>query len=198
MQRRGDALGGVERDREAHALPGQDRGRVHADRGAAVVDERAARVAGVERRVGLDHVVDQAARAACAASGRARSRCPPSPSPGSRRDCRARSRAARRAAPASPPSATGRARARRRAGARGRSPGRRRQRAPASGCRLRSVTRELARPCTTWLFVTTKPSGVSTKPEPPPSARRRRPAKRTSTCTTLGAARAMAETTACE
>ena len=57
------ALGRGERDGEAHALARQYGGGVDADRRAAVVDERPARVAGVERGIRLDHVVDQPARA---------------------------------------------------------------------------------------------------------------------------------------
>ena len=53
----GDVLGEVDRDREADALAaGVDRG-VDADRLAADVAQRAARVAEVDRRVGLDEVL---------------------------------------------------------------------------------------------------------------------------------------------
>ena len=56
--------GGVDRRwRSRCPAPGQDHGGVDADDLAAGVDQRAARVAGVERGVGLDHVVDQAAGA---------------------------------------------------------------------------------------------------------------------------------------
>ena len=73
---------GVDRDGEAEADAG-DRG-VDADHAAEAVDERAARVARVQRGVGLDDVVDDArrpARRARAASGRARRPRRRSPSP---------------------------------------------------------------------------------------------------------------------
>ena len=56
-------------DREADALRAHDDGGVDADHLAARVDQRPAGVAGVERGIGLDHVVDQAAVLARAASG---------------------------------------------------------------------------------------------------------------------------------
>ena len=99
-QRRDDpAGGGVDRHREPEP-DARHRG-VDPDHAAAAVDERAARVAGVQRRVGLDDVVDDPRRArptARAATGRAPTRRPRSPSPRSRADCRSRRRAGRRAA----------------------------------------------------------------------------------------------------
>jgi hypothetical protein len=56
----------------------------------------------------------------------------------------------------------------------------------------------LAAPCTTWLFVSAKPSVVNTKPEPEPSARPRRSACWTSIFTTDGDTRSTAPTTASE
>ena len=56
-------LGRIGGDREADALRALDHGGVHADHLAMRRDERAARIAGIERRIGLDHVVDQAAGA---------------------------------------------------------------------------------------------------------------------------------------
>ncbi len=60
---------GVDRGGEADPLRHRDDRRVHADHLAAGIDERPARVAGVERGVGLDDVVDQppAVRAQAAA-----------------------------------------------------------------------------------------------------------------------------------
>ena len=60
-QAAGDELGRVDRDREADPLRRQDDRRVDADHLAPRVDQRAARVAGVQRRVGLEDVVDQPA-----------------------------------------------------------------------------------------------------------------------------------------
>ena len=68
-QRDRHALGGRRRDREADALRRQDHRRVDADDVAARVDQRSAGIAGIERRVGLQHVVEQAAGAARASSG---------------------------------------------------------------------------------------------------------------------------------
>ena len=63
QERRQDGVDRVDGDREAQPLAaGDDRG-VHADDCAGAGDERAAGVAGIERRVGLDHVLDQPARA---------------------------------------------------------------------------------------------------------------------------------------
>ena len=61
---RGDPARGVARDGEADALRGADDGGVHADDLAAGVDERAAGVAGIERGVGLEDVVDEPAGSA--------------------------------------------------------------------------------------------------------------------------------------
>ena len=54
-------LGGIDRDREAESLTGQNGG-VDADYVAVRVDERAAGVSGIERGVGLDDVVHQSPR----------------------------------------------------------------------------------------------------------------------------------------
>ena len=62
----------VDRHREAEA-DARHRG-VDPDHAAAAVDQRAARVAGVQRRVGLDHVVDDPRRAAGASGQRAAER----------------------------------------------------------------------------------------------------------------------------
>jgi hypothetical protein len=61
-QFRGDEPDRIARDREAQPLGGYDRRRVDADDIAARGHERPAGVAGIEGRVGLDHVVDQAPR----------------------------------------------------------------------------------------------------------------------------------------
>ena len=72
-QRGDDAAGGrVDGDREAEPDAGD--GGVDADDVAAAVDERAAGVAGVERRVGLDDVVDDPGRLAGARRQRAAER----------------------------------------------------------------------------------------------------------------------------
>ncbi len=61
-QQHGDELRGVDPDREANPLrPREGRG-VDADDASASVDERAAGVARVQRRVRLQHVIDEAAR----------------------------------------------------------------------------------------------------------------------------------------
>ena len=67
----GDVLRGVDPDGEAQALGRQDHRRVDADHLAARVGQWAARVARVDRRVGLNHLVEQAAvpRAERAAEG---------------------------------------------------------------------------------------------------------------------------------
>src|SRR5215208_8231561 len=56
-----DEKSGVARYREADALRAHDHGGVDADDPPARIDERAAGIAGVQRRIGLDDVVDQAA-----------------------------------------------------------------------------------------------------------------------------------------
>src|SRR5262245_22958949 len=64
LQPRDDLADGVRRDREADAdvavpgLAGRRDLRVHADHARVRVEQRAARVAGVDRRVGLDDLVD--------------------------------------------------------------------------------------------------------------------------------------------
>ena len=68
------------------------------DHAARAVGEHAAAVAGIERRIGLDHLVDHPTRLRWAASGRAPTRCPRSRSRPVRAGCRAPRRAARRAA----------------------------------------------------------------------------------------------------
>ena len=57
-----DELRGVRGDRKTQPLRAGDDGRVDADHFAARVDERSAGVSRIERRVGLDDVVHQAAR----------------------------------------------------------------------------------------------------------------------------------------
>src|SRR6266545_7794496 len=54
-----DELDGVHRDRETDALRRQDYRGVDTDHAAARVEERATRIPGIERRVRLDHVIDQ-------------------------------------------------------------------------------------------------------------------------------------------
>ena len=62
---------------------------------AAVVEQRAAGVAGVDRRVGLDHLVDLRSRWAPGSRGRGRRRCPRSRCGRARTGCRSRSRGRR-------------------------------------------------------------------------------------------------------
>ena len=164
--------GGVDRDREADALRRQDHRGVHADHPPARVDQRPARVARVERRVGLDDVVDQPPRLRAQRAAE-------------RADHAGRHRAveAERVADRDGELADAQ---------RGESPKRdRRERCQIAPCRrmtarsvsgssptrwrrsLRpssSVTVMRFAPLTTWLLVSTKPSGVSTKPEPLPTA----------------------------
>src|SRR4029453_13646171 len=61
-QRDGDPLRGRRSDRETDALRRQDDRGVDADHLAARVDERTSRIAGIERGIGLQHVVEQASR----------------------------------------------------------------------------------------------------------------------------------------
>ena len=146
------------------------------DDAAAPVDERAAGVARVERRVGLDHVVDDAHRAARAGRQRAAERGDDAGGHRAGEAVRVADRddeladaqraPRRRAAP-------GRAPARRRAARRGRRAGRRR--------RLRSVSSRPSvndaadarggAPSTTCAEVSRKPSGVI-RPRPEPRAGR--------------------------
>ena len=60
---RGHVFRGLAADREADALRRARHRGVDADDEPPSVDERSARVAGVQRRVGLDHAFDQTARA---------------------------------------------------------------------------------------------------------------------------------------
>src|SRR3954465_2523728 len=55
---------GVARDRETDSLRRPNDGRVHADDFATRVDERAAGVAGIQRRISLDDIVDEPSRRA--------------------------------------------------------------------------------------------------------------------------------------
>src|SRR5213075_2590809 len=59
-QPRGDEDGGVDADGETDALRPHDHRGIDADDVAARVDQRPSGVAGIERRVGLDDVLDQA------------------------------------------------------------------------------------------------------------------------------------------
>ena len=122
------------------------------------VEQRAAGVAGVERRGVLDDAVDQPVRPCRAGCGRAPTRRRSTPSTRSRAGCRSRPRADRRAArarrrPAGTPVAS--SALDRRARARGRSPDRRRRRAPSAVSPAGVRTRIAAAPATTWLFVIT-------------------------------------------
>src|SRR5262249_29259130 len=65
---RRDIRGGVDADREADTLRGPDHRRVDADDPAVAVHQRSARVAWIERRIGLDHAVDQPPRRAAQAA----------------------------------------------------------------------------------------------------------------------------------
>ena len=134
-------LRGVDRDREADRLRAADDRGVDADHLAARVQQRPARVARVERRVGLDHVRDQPAGAgAHAASERADDARGDGVLEAERvadrdRDLAALERVER-------PSASGaseRPRRRRRAAARGRCRDRRR---PTRACRLAAVAED--------------------------------------------------------
>ena len=190
-QQTGDVSRRVDRDCKAETLTGKDGG-VDADDFAARRDQRTAGVPGVERGIGLNDVVDQASRLrAQGAPERAddaggdgvgeaeritRPRRPAAPvaAPTSRRERRARDRARRRAAP----------------------------RGPNAGSSPTSARRQLApveqgdadrwASWTTWLLVSTKPSGVKTNPEPLPPCR----PLRTSMLTTAGLTRSAAAVTA--
>ena len=94
-------------DGEADALRRADDRGVDADHLAARVDQRPARVAGIERRVGLDDVVHQAPRVRAQRAPERASPRPPSRCTGSRADCRSRSRAAPRAGRPSRPATAG-------------------------------------------------------------------------------------------
>src|SRR5438105_1305972 len=59
---RRDELGGVDRDREADALRGLNDGSVDPNHLTPRVDQRATRIARIERRVGLNHVFDKPPR----------------------------------------------------------------------------------------------------------------------------------------
>src|SRR6266404_717791 len=59
-QRDGNALRGVRGYCEANSLSGKNHRRVHADNAACGVDQRSAGITRIERRVGLDDVVEQA------------------------------------------------------------------------------------------------------------------------------------------
>ena len=85
-------IGGVAGDREADALRAHDHRGVDADHLAARGHQRPAGIAGVERGVGLDHVLDHAAGGGAQASARARRSRRRSRSTRSRADCRSRSR----------------------------------------------------------------------------------------------------------
>ena len=166
-------------DRKADALRAHDHRGVDADDLAARGDQRAARIAGIERGVGLDDVVDQAARSR---AQRAAER---------RHDAgRHRRFEAERIADGDHELAAleqlGVAERRRR----------QRQRAStrnerkigigivADHARLeppavdRADTRRCAAPPTTWLLVSTRPSGATTTPEPEPPRRAAVPAHR--------------------
>ena len=67
-QRRQHRRDRVDRHREAQSLAAGDDGGVHADDLARAGDQRSARVAGIQRRVGLNHLIDQPSRIARAAS----------------------------------------------------------------------------------------------------------------------------------
>ena len=62
-QRRSDVGSDVDADRETDALRAAGDRRVDADDAARAVDERAARVAGIQRCIGLDHALDESPRA---------------------------------------------------------------------------------------------------------------------------------------
>ena len=131
----------VDRHGEAEADTGD--GGVDADDAAMPVRERAAGVARVERRVGLDHVVDDAADRGSAASGRGPRRRRPSPSRRSRADCRSRRRAGR---PAAAPRRRARPASRSRAVGAQHARGRRADRSRRPRTRARGRRRTDARP----------------------------------------------------
>ena len=137
-------------------------------------DQRAAGIAGVQRRIGLDQVLDQppalpAQRAAerrdhAGGDGRLRSRADCRSPPPAGRACSAWELPSR--APAASPD-------RRRAAAPGRCRDRRRARARSGGGRRRRDLHCAAAPSTTWLLVRTRPSGETMTPEPTPPRRGR-------------------------
>ena len=154
---------------------------------AARGHQRPAGIARIERRVGLDDVLDHAARDASAASGRARRSRRRSRSIRSPADCRSRWRSGRGAASWNRRAArTPGCAPHRRAAARGRC--RDRCRAGATSVVRPSVSdsRISLAPLTTCALVSTSPSGEMTTPEPMPP----RPAwpllSRVSTRTTAG------------
>ena len=59
-QAAGDELRGVDTDGETYSLCGQNRRRVYAHHASYGIYQRSAGVAGVQRGVGLDYIVDQA------------------------------------------------------------------------------------------------------------------------------------------
>ena len=67
-----DALGGVRGNGETNALRRQDHRGVDADDVARGIDQRPAGIAGIQRRVGLDDVVEQPSRLAAHGTARAR------------------------------------------------------------------------------------------------------------------------------
>ena len=151
---------GLDGDREADALRARDDRGVDAEHAAARVEQRAAGVAGVERRGVLDDAVDQAVVAAAQRCGRAPTRRRSTPSTRSRAGCRSRPRAGRRAArsrrrPAGTATARRAQRAARPGRARGRSPDRRRSPAPSAVSPAGVRTRSSRAAATTWLFVST-------------------------------------------
>ena len=147
---------GVDRDREADAAALA--ARVDADDAAVEIDERSARRAAVDHRVGLDEVVD--AGRGCRGCGPSPTRSRATPCRRARRDCRppaptgrrARRRTSRSARPAAAASA-------RCAAARGRSACRCRRSAPGS-CRVTpgTVTVTFSAFSTTWWLVRMRPS----------------------------------------
>ena len=174
-QLRQDVLGHVDRDGEADALGRLDDGRVDADDPAAAVHERAAAVAGVQGRVGLDDVVDQVAGDAAQRPAQGADDAGGDGATRSRAGCRWRRRAGRRAASPSrrrrrsgTPSASAWTTAR---SVHGSVPTTR----PASSWPSPRRTRTRPPlPWTTWWLVSRKPSGVNRTPEPWPCGRRGR------------------------
>jgi len=58
----GDMLCGIDAERKANALRGQNDSGIDADNFAARIDQRSAGIAGIQRRIGLDDVIDEPAR----------------------------------------------------------------------------------------------------------------------------------------
>ena len=201
QQRRHDVARRVDRHRERDALAAENHRGVDADDLRAARDERPARVAGIERGIGLDQVLHQphgarAQRAAERADDAGRDRVLKTKRIADRDDelTGSQCRTNRRTAPRSRSGAETRRTARSVCGS---SPTRSATRSRPSGNVTPMRVARLAAPkrpgreggATTWLLVRMRPSGAKMNPDPVPPA---------STFTTDGPTRSTAVITACE